>query len=247
MTASADRLSARREFLSGLIAQMPLLLGVAPFGMAYGAYAVTRGLSATLTQMMSAIIFGGASQFVAVRLIVGSTPAAIIVATVLLVNSRHALYGASLAPHTQRLPRRWRAILAYLLTDEAYAVAITRYRRGHESDPHAHWFFLGAAVTLWLAWQISTMVGIAVGTAVPDSWSLDFALPLTFLALLMPALRDRPMSAAAAVAALVAVFGFNWPYGAGLLAAATAGMMTGMALERATGERAASVVGGVPE
>lgn len=207
---------------------------MAPFGMAYGAYAAKSGLSAGLAQAMSVIVFGGASQFVATRLIVDGVPGVVIVLTVLLVNSRHALYSASIAPHVEQLPVRWRAGLAYLLTDEAYAVAISRYRDA-KSTAGAQWFFLGTAVTLWVAWQVTTGIGVFVGSAVPDSWSLDFALPLTFLALIMPSLRERPALAAASVAALVAVIGFGWPYGTGLLAAAATGMAAGMALDRRTG------------
>jgi predicted branched-subunit amino acid permease len=84
-------------------AQAPLLLGVTPFGMAYGAYAVNAGLSSGLAQAMSAIIFGGASQLVASRLIAQSVPGAVIVLTVLLVNLRHMLYSAALAPHVEHL------------------------------------------------------------------------------------------------------------------------------------------------
>jgi 4-azaleucine resistance transporter AzlC len=122
--------SDRSEFNAGVRAQLPLLLGVAPFGMAYGAYAVKSGLSTALAQSMSAIVFAGASQFVGTRLIVDGVPGVVIVLTVALVNLRHLLYSASLAPHTEHLDRRWRWLLAYLLTDEAYAMAITRYRRG---------------------------------------------------------------------------------------------------------------------
>ncbi len=218
----------RTEFFAGVRSQAPLLLGVAPFGMAYGAYAVNAGLQAGLAQAMSAIVFGGASQFVAVRLIANDVPGAIIVLTTLLVNMRHMLYSAALGPYTDHLARRWRWLLAYLLTDEAYATSITRYRRGAASA-HAHWFFLGTGVALWATWQVTTAIGVLVGAAVPESWSLDFALPLTFLAILMPTLRNRPAVAAAAVAGLVAVAGFRWPYGTGLLSAMLAGMAVGVA------------------
>ncbi len=216
----------RREFFGGVRAQLPLLLGVAPFGMAYGAYAAKAGIPAGLAQAMSAIIFGGASQFVAVRLITESVPDAIVVLSVLLVNARHMLYSASLAPHVDHLNKRWRWLLAYLLTDEAYATTITRYRRA-DASPHKHWFFFGSGLALWTAWQLTTGIGVFVGTAVPDSWSLDFALPLTFLAILVPALKDRPAMAAALLAAMVAVVGFRWPYGTGLLTAMVAGMAAG--------------------
>ena len=229
--------SRRSEFLAGVRAQAPLLLGVTPFGMAYGAYAVKSGLSSGLAQAMSAIIFGGASQLVASRLIAQSVPGAVIVLTVLLVNLRHMLYSAALAPHVEHLERRWRWLLAYLLTDEAYATAITRYRRG-DAAAYGHWFFLGTGLALWTAWQISTAIGVFVGAAVPDSWSLDFALPLTFIALLVPALTGRPAIVAAAVAGCVAVLGYHWPYGTGLLSAAVAGMLAGMVADRALGAAA---------
>jgi 4-azaleucine resistance transporter AzlC len=236
MTTTADDAGdlRRREFVAGLRSQIPLLLGVAPFGMAYGAYATKAGISASLAQAMSVIIFGGASQFVAVRLITQSVPDAVVVLTVLLVNARHALYSASLAPYVDHLPRRWRWILAYLLTDEAYATTFTHSRAPGAAE-HRHWFFLGSGLALWAVWQAATGIGVFVGAAVPDSWSLDFALPLTFLAILMPALKDRPAAAAALLAGLVAVVGFRWPYGTGLLSAMIAGMAAGFAAESIAG------------
>ncbi len=231
-TPGTPAVSRRAEFFAGIRAQVPLLLGVAPFGMAYGAYAVKTGLSAGLAQSMSAIVFGGASQFVGVRLIGNDVPGAVIVLTTLLVNGRHMLYSASLAPYTDHLAMRWRWLLAYLLTDEAYATAITRYRRG-DASPHAHWFFLGTGFALWATWQITTAVGVFGGGAVPDSWSLDFALPLPFLAILVPVLKGRPAVAAAAVAGVIAVVGFRWPYGTGLLTAMLLGMAAGIAADLA--------------
>ena len=214
--------------------QLPLLFGVAPFGMAYGAYAVESGLSSSLTQAMSAIVFGGASQFVAVQLIASGVPGGMIVLATLLVNLRHMLYSASLAPSVEHLGLRWRWLLAYLLTDEAYAVSMTRVSRGGEG-PNRHWFILGAGFALWATWQVTTSLGIFLGAAVPDSWSLDFALPLTFLALLMPVLTSRAALAAAAVAGVVAVAGFDWPYGVALVAAIVAGLVAGVGAERALG------------
>ena len=220
----------RDEFFDGLRAQLPLLLGVAPFGMAYGAYAAKSGLPAGLAQAMSSIIFAGASQFIAVRLFAESVPGAVVVFTVLLVNARHLLYSAALAPYLEGVGLRWRWLLAYLLTDEAYATAATRYQRS-DPQPMRHWYLFGSALTLWLTWQATTALGLFVGTAVPDSWSLDFALPLTFIAILVPALKDRPSGAAAAVAGVVAIAGFRWPDGTGLLAAMLAGMATGLGAE----------------
>ena len=223
--------SRRGEFAAGIREQLPLLLGVTPFGLAYGAYAVKSGLPSGLALGMSAIVFGGASQFVGTRLIAEGTLGVVVVLTVALVNSRHLLYSASLAPYVQHLRRPWRWTLAYLLTDEAYAVAIARYRRGGDEE-YSHWFFFGTAMALWVCWQVSTAAGIFVGAAVPDTWELDFALPVTFIALLVPMLSQRAAIVAALVAGAFAVTGFRWPYAMGLITAAVAGMAAGMLADR---------------
>ena len=236
---------ARTEFFDGVRAQLPLMLGVAPFGMAYGAYAVDSGLSAALSQAMSVIVFGGASQFVGVQLMASGVPGAVIVLTTLLVNMRHLLYSASLSPHVAHLERRWRWLLGYLLTDEAYAVGITRLREP-DASPFRHWYLLGTALTLWVGWQISTAAGIFVGATAGESWSLDFALPLTFIALVVPALSGRPAFAAAAVAGAVAVAGHGWPYSTGLMTAAVAGVVAGMLAHRMV-DRDRAAAGDGPE
>ncbi len=235
-TSAMPHASRWGEFAAGLRAELPLLLGVAPFGMAYGAYAVESGLSSGLAQAMSFIVFGGASQFVGTRQMAANEAGLIVVLTAALVNLRHMLYSASLAPHVEHLGVRWRALLAYLLTDEAYAVGVTRYAQPSPA-PHRHWFVLGAGVALWGCWQVTTALGVFAGTAVPDSWELDFALPLTFIAIVVPSLRDRPAIAAAALAGVVALLTHDWRYSTGLFTAALAGLAAGLALERALRER----------
>jgi 4-azaleucine resistance transporter AzlC len=231
------------EFAAGVRAEAPLLLGVAPFGMAYGAYAVENGVSAALAQGMSAIIFGGASQFAAVQAFAAGAPAIALIATVALVNLRHLLYGAALAPHVQQVHRGWRALLAYLLTDEAYAVGIARYADagGARRNPtHAHWYVLGAGVALWACWQATTALGVLIGQTVPESWSLDFALPVTFIAVLVPALDGRGALAAVFLAGVIAVAGHSWPYQTALVSAAVAGMAGALVAERLFGNAAKS-------
>jgi predicted branched-subunit amino acid permease len=124
----------------------------------------------------------------------------------------------------------WKWLLAYLLTDEAYAVTIIHYNR--ESDPaHKHWYFLGAGLALWGTWQASTAVGIFLGARVPASWALDFTLALTFIAIVIPALRDRASVAAALSAGVVALLAAGLPYKLGLMLAALTGIVAGVALE----------------
>ncbi|HET7377472.1 MAG TPA: AzlC family ABC transporter permease, partial [Anaerolineae bacterium] len=156
-----------------------------------------------------------------------------------VVNLRHALYSASLASYVKHLPRRWKWLLAYLLTDEAYAVTITHYHETAES-PHRHWFFFGAGITLWSSWQLSTAVGIFLGARVPDSWSLDFTLALTFIALVVPRLKDRPSVAAAISAGVMAVLGNNLPYKLGLVLAALIGVVVGLITDSRTRRAAIS-------
>ncbi len=221
--------TARAELLTGVRDQMPLLLGVVPFGLIFGALALAAGISPLAAQGFSFFVFAGSSQFIAAGLIRGGAPPLVIVATILIVNLRHMLYSATLAPHLARLPARWKVALAWLLTDEAFAVASLRYQRGDTAL--AHWYTLGTGLTLWGAWQLSTLLGIALGARVPQSWSLDFALPLTFLALLMPMLRNSPAVAAAVCGGLLAVVLAGLPYRLGLLLAVIGGVAAGMALE----------------
>lgn len=220
----------RSEFWGGVKAELPILLGVVPFGLIYGVLAIGAQIPVEVALFMSSIVFAGSSQFVGTQLIGAGSPVAIIVVTTFIVNLRHALYSASLAPYVKHLPRRWKWLLAYLLTDEAYAVTITNY---HENtDPsHKHWFFLGAGLTLWSSWQLSTAIGVFLGARVPDNWSLDFTLALTFIALVIPRLKDRPSLAAAISAGVIAVVANGLPYKLGLMLAALIGVAVGLITE----------------
>lgn len=223
----------RNEFIAGVKAELPLMIGVLPFGMIYGILAISVGLPPSVAQAMSAIIFAGSSQFISAQLFALSVPAIINILTIGVVNLRHALYSASIAPYLQKLPNRWKWLLAYLLTDEAYAVTITHYQQ--ETDrQNKHWFFLGSGLTLWTTWQLSTAAGIFLGTSIPASWSLDFTLALTFIAIVVPALKDRASTGAALTAGVAAVILFNLPLKLGLLAASLIGILVGLAIERRT-------------
>jgi 4-azaleucine resistance transporter AzlC len=214
-----------------VLAVLPLLLGVFPFGMIYGVLALKAGIPAAPAQLMSSILFAGSSQFIAAQLFGNGTPAAIIVLTAFVVNLRHALYSASVAPYLQKFSAAWKAILAYLLTDEAYATVITRYTQ-NGVEPNSQWYHLGAGLGLWACWQVSTALGIFLGAQIPGSWSLDFTLALTFIALVVPALKDRPAVIAALTGGVAALVFYPLPYKLGLVAAALAGVAAGMLGER---------------
>ncbi|GAB4505811.1 MAG: AzlC family ABC transporter permease [Anaerolineales bacterium] len=219
-----------QSFWTGVRAEIPLLIGVAPFGMMYGVLALEAGLEPAPAQMMSSIVFAGSAQFIAAQLVRDTVPGWIIVLTITVVNLRHLLYSASIAPYVRSLPMRWKVWLSYLLTDEAYATTILHYEQeGTPAD--GHWFFLGAGLALWTTWQFSTAIGILLGATLPESWPLDFALPLTFIAIVVPALKDRPATVAACAAGLAAMLAFTLPYKLGLMAAGLLGIAVGTFLE----------------
>lgn len=219
-----------RSFWAGVRAEFPLLIGVFPFGLIYGTLAIKSGLSPAPAQLMSSIVFAGSSQFIAAQLIHDTAPGIIIVLTIAIVNLRHMLYSASIAPYLKDLSPRWKSLLAYLLTDEAYATTIIHYRQ-EGLTPNGHLFFLGAGFSLWFTWQTSSAVGILLGTAIPVNWPLDFALPLTFIAMVIPILLDMPLIAAAVSAGLVALLTYSLPFKLGLILSAFVGIFVGMLLE----------------
>jgi 4-azaleucine resistance transporter AzlC len=222
---------ARRNFLEGVRAEVPLLIGVFPFGMIYGALALNAGLSNAASQLMSSILFAGSSQFVTTQLVHENAPALVIILTIAVVNLRHMLYSASLAPYLKDLSLQWKVLLSYLLTDEAYAPSIINYEKEGIST-YKHWFLFGAGFALWFNWQVSTAVGIFLGTAIPESWHLDFALPLTFIAMVVPVLKNRPMIASALSAGLMALLAYHLPFKLGLILAALTGIIVGTVLEK---------------
>jgi 4-azaleucine resistance transporter AzlC len=221
----------RAELIAGIKAELPIIMGTMPFGLIFGVLAVEAGLNPFEAQSMSSIIFAGSAQFIAVGLFADHVPAFIMVLTTFVVNLRHALYATSVGPYLKKLPARWKWLLAYLLTDEAYVVTILHYQKTEENG-FRHWFYLGAGLTLWLSWQLSTGVGIFLGAQVPAFLSLDFTLALSFIGIIVPNLKTKPEFGAAISAGVVAVAANGLPYKLGLMLAAVAGISAGMWLQR---------------
>ena len=218
----------------GIIAVSPLMLGVMPFGLIFGVTVAATRVENFLGWATSFVIFAGAAQLATIELLDQAAPAIVVIATALVINARHFMYSAALSPHFGDFPPRWRLVAPYVLTDQAFALSITRFDR--VSDPlYKRWFYAGAAVTLWVLWQITTGVGVLLGAQVPESWNLDFAIPLVFLSLLIPTVRTRPSLVAALVGGTLAVIGRGLPNGTGLLVAAAAGIAAGVVAERITG------------
>jgi predicted branched-subunit amino acid permease len=221
-----------QAFLAGARAVAPILLGVVPFGLVTGAATVGIGITPASAIGMSLLVFAGAAQLAAVDLLGAQAPALVILATALVVNLRFSMYSASIAPWFPRLSARWKGPFAYLLTDQAYAVSITRFER--DVPDHARLsFYLGAAVGLWVTWQTSFALGAACGARVPESWSLDFAVPLTLLALLPASVVDRAAFVTVVATAVASALTAGLPLKLGVIAAVAIGVAAGSLSERA--------------
>lgn len=216
----------RNEFSAGLTAVVPMLAGAIPFGLIYGVLAIKAGIPPVLALAISCVVFAGSAQFMLTQLVAAGTPGALMVLSVGIINLRHALYSAALAKPLAHLPLGWKALLAYLLTDEAYATVLRRFESA-ASPATRHWYLLGAGCGLWITWQLSCAAGIVLGGQIPAAWSLDFAGTLTFIAIVVPLLRDRAMWAAMIVAGAVSVGAFALPFKLAIVAAALAGMAAG--------------------
>ncbi|MGI9603735.1 MAG: AzlC family ABC transporter permease [Acidimicrobiales bacterium] len=226
-----DKTSAREATRAGVRSAAPLALAVLPFGLVFGVAVGASTIDQWVGVSASWFVLAGAAQLAMLDLIDNDAAWVVVVSTGLIINARFALYSAALAPAFAEFPRRWRFGLAYLLTDQAAAIGLQYFE--HQPDPAARrWFFLGGAMSFATAWWVSTIVGVTVGSAIPDSLQIEFAVPVMFLALLVPTLRDRPSVVAAVVGASVAVLANPLPNGLNILMGAVAGIATGRAVMR---------------
>ena len=218
------------DFRTGVVEVLAAVPANIPFGLLVGIAAVDAGLDPVETLAMTVLLFAGVAQLAAIDLLGEAAPAAVVVLTAVVINLRYLMYSASLAPYFKDEPVRWRWFVAYLLIDVTYALSVNRYRR--EPDRSRRWYYLGTAAPLWVTWVGSVTVGVLVGARVPASWQLDFAVPLLFLALLVPTLEDGRTVVAAAAAGAVATAGVGLPFNAGLMVGATTGIGAGLVAGR---------------
>lgn len=218
------------EFRRGAADTLPILLGVVPFGIAFGIVGLTVGLTPFETVLMSLLVFAGAAQFISITMIgMGVADFTLIVFTTFLINLRHLLMGASLAPYLAGLSLARQAVLAFGMVDETYAITMDRIARNGYSDSYQ----FGANAAAYLAWFLATVAGVLAGAYIPDplAWGLDFAMPATFLAILVPRLNTKTslivclVSAAVAVGAAVGLPGKWYIILAGLAATFAGGII----------------------
>jgi predicted branched-subunit amino acid permease len=208
-----------------------MLIGVIPFGLVAGASPVAKGLGAAAASGFSLVVFAGSSQLAAIDVLGTGGSAAVAIVAALTINLRHLLYSASLAPHLASMPLSHRLFAAYLTTDQAYAVSITRWTGPRPSPPRLA-YFLGAGLLLWAIWQASTVAGALLGSTLPASVPLDFAVPLVFLVLLVPAVTNRPSLVAATCGGVGAVVAAQAGAGSlSMVVGAAAGIAGGVSAE----------------
>ena len=221
----------RTAFAAGARASLPVLLGIAPFGMICGVAMVAGGIAPLTAVLMSIFVFAGASMLAASQLLASGAPVALIVLTAFFINLRFMMYSASIRLHLGSLPLRWRLLVASLLADNPYALCMARFA-DHPADRNKLGFYLGASIPVWLCWQLAVVAGVLVGARLPAAWQLEFAAPLAFIAISVPLLRDRATVAAAVASAATVVLAHGLPLRLGLMLAALAGIAAGLAAER---------------
>ncbi len=224
---------ASSELIAGIRATLAFGLSILPFMGLYGLLMREADIPAWIAQLMSVLVFSGA-QLVVAQMLGSGFPGAVIAASAATMNLRHTLYSASLATHIKHLSLIWRMLLAYLLTDEVFAVGIVHYQRPGNAAKR-HWYLLGAGITMWIACQVGTATGTFLGAALPAAWSLDFLPTLVFIALLVESIKDRATLLAALSAGMLALLAIGIPLKLSLIAATLVGIAAGTLFEiRAT-------------
>jgi predicted branched-subunit amino acid permease len=235
--------SLSSTYASGLRGGAPFVLVVVPFGMLFGVVGTEAGLNLAEVMGFSLLVIAGAAQFTAVQLLTENAPVLVILASALAVNLRMAMYSASIAPYLGPLPVWQRAVCAYFLVDQTFAVTIAQFHKDPTMSPRARLaYYLGAATPICLLWYPSTYVGAVLGTRIPPEYALDFALPITFLALVAPALTTLPHVAAALTATVLSLVFIGLPFSLGTIAAALCALIVGAQTELWLTRRARGVL-----
>ncbi len=224
-------MSKFKVFSQGIIDVSPLMIPVVPFGLIFGVLSIDIGFSPIETMGMSLIVFGGASQIVLLQLFSGGASSLVIISSVGAVNSRHLLYGAVVSEHLSDLKLIWKIIISYFLVDQAFARSNEYFKKNKDENKYFHLF--GGGITCWVIWQTTTFLGIVLGAFIPEKLGLSFAVPLTFLALLVNDFRKLINVIVIIISGLVATFGFNYvPYKAYVIVAGVTALLTAAILTK---------------
>ncbi len=229
-------MTKNKILLQGIYDVLPLLLPVIPFGIIFGVIGVELGFGPYVTFASSFIIFAGSSQIVFIQLLSAGASSLVTITSVGIVNSRHLLYGAVFAQYLDKLRWCWKILLSYLLTDQAFAVSNKYFKKNHKQK-YFYYHLLGSGITLWVSWQLSTLLGIVLGSIVPDELGLSFTIPLTFIGLLVGEFRKWDHVLVMMVSGCIAMFAFNMPFKAYIIVAALSGLFIAYLINRKNGKK----------
>ncbi len=238
MASSTVKTAYWRGFRAGL----PFVVVIVPFGMLFGVVATEAGLHVLETLTFSVVVIAGAAQFTALQLLSDGAPTLIAVISALAVNLRLAMYSASLTPHLGSAEPWHRALVAYFTVDQSYATSIAEFEKRPQMSPAEKLAtFFGTVTPVCPLWYGATVLGAMIGGAIPEGMALDFAVPITFIALVAPMLRSAAHVSACLVAVVLSLALAFLPFNLGLLVAAIAGMMTGAQVEVLLARRGVTV------
>lgn len=220
------------DFREGVAEMLPACVGLTPFGLVTGVGAAAAGADFAGAMGMSAIIFSGAAQILASQLLAQGAPVAVVILTCFVAGLRFLMYSAAMAPYLKPLPPRWQNTLAFLLTDQAFAASIRRFNA--KDDPRGGALhYLGGGLALWVMWMVTNAIGYFAGNMIPPAWALDFAVPLCFIALVAPLLRDAPLVVAALVGGVAVIALDGMPMKLNLFFAGMLGIVAGTVVDLA--------------
>ena len=222
----------RRPFIQGTLDSLPFFIVIVPFGALFGVIATEAGMDLAQVMGFTFLVIAGASQLTALQLLTEQAPTVVVIVTALAVNLRMAMYSASLAPHLGRAPLWKRAFAAYFLFDQPFALSTMEFeKRPERSTADKVSYFLGTGIPLGVSWYIATFAGAVLGESMPSDLGIDFAIPITFLAVVAPMLKSLAHVAAAATSVVLVLVLSFMPYGTGLLVAAVVALIVGATVE----------------
>lgn len=226
-------MSNKQQFIDGVVATIPLVIAAFPFGVVFGAMAQTIDLTALQTVGMSALVFAGSSQFIAVTLLASAASFPVIVFTIFIVNLRHMLYSANLITRAKKWPHYWRVPLAFWMTDETFAAVSGKLLRQPETSG-LRWFYFGSAIFMYSFWQLSSLTGFLLGQKLPGlaDWGLEIAMIVAFIGIVVPVLKARADWACAITAVVIGIVSYDWPHQSGLLFSAAVAIAVGLLVDR---------------
>ncbi len=220
-------MKSSKIFKKGMLEILPLLIPVVPFGIIIGVIGIELGFNPLMVYVSSLIVFSGSAQIVLFQLISGGASPIVILTSVGVTNSRHFLYGAVLSEYLEDLSSSWKAFLSYFLVDQSFAISLKFFKK-NKNLKNKHYYLFGSGFALWLVWQISSLIGIFLGSIVPEELGLTFAIPLTFLSLIINDFRKFDHLIIIFTSGLLAIIFYEIPFKAYIITASVGALLVAL-------------------